>query len=742
MDAPNAPSPDVSVLGSVWARLGALFTPWRVHARATVADDAVPLLVRVLAGNPVTSAHILACLNAADATRLRCLHPAVSAVVAAVPWCDLGTQVVDAARWRRCFPAAVGAWLTDRAVEGLLASEPAVAALAGVTVLVLTECAGATDDLLLRLPASLHTLNVSDCSKLTGDASFAHLTALTSLYCSGTEVLSKRADGLPPSLQVLDINSVYELRPGASLAHLSQLRVLRANESKLDTGTLASLPPSLEELHAAHCECLTPEASFAHLTALHKLDISFTAIGDASLATLPPCLVSLNARECRDLTSTATLPHLPALQLLDVSDTAIGDNSLATMPPCLVSLNVRECKKLTSAAVLPPLPALQLLDVSGTSIGDALVASLPDSLIELQLVRCHRVTASARLDHLHSLRILHDSDTELSPAALAMCRERGCIVPAANVLRGHEIIVCSVALLPDGRLASGDYCGTVRLWDATRGGEATAVLEHGGWVVALAALPDGRRLAAGVSADYGKAGAIVVWDTVVAPPARCATINCGSGVCSLAVLHDGRLAAGCHDGGVRLVEVGDGTGAVAAMLEGHTRGVYALAVLPDGTLASGSQDTTVRLWDVGTRECVATLVGHTGSVNVLVVLDNGRLASGSGDFSVRLWDVATRACVGVLEGHTGDVYALAALPDGRLASGSDDKTIRVWDTRPAAGGAGTEGAAAGGGAVHATPVVVLEGHTHAITALHPLPGGRLASGSCDKTVRLWSLPPL
>jgi WD40 repeat protein len=32
-------------------------------------------------------------------------------------------------------------------------------------------------------------------------------------------------------------------------------------------------------------------------------------------------------------------------------------------------------------------------------------------------------------------------------------------------------------------------------------------------------------------------------------------------------------------------------------------------------------------------------------------------------------------------GHSGSIEALCMLPDGRLASGSDDKTIRLWDSR-------------------------------------------------------------
>ena len=78
----------------------------------------------------------------------------------------------------------------------------------------------------------------------------------------------------------------------------------------------------------------------------------------------------------------------------------------------------------------------------------------------------------------------------------------------------------------------------------------------------------------------------------------------------------------------------------------------------------------------------------------------------------------------VLEGHTGGVRSLAALPNGLLASGSTDKTVRVWDV----------GARA--------CVAVLEGHGGRACALAVLPDGRLASGSeCnnDPLIRVWAL---
>ena len=39
-----------------------------------------------------------------------------------------------------------------------------------------------------------------------------------------------------------------------------------------------------------------------------------------------------------------------------------------------------------------------------------------------------------------------------------------------------------------------------------------------------------------------------------------------------------------------------------------------------------------------------------------------------------------------LSGHTDDVNVLVLLPEGEMASGSDDKTVRVWAAGPTSAG--------------------------------------------------------
>ena len=61
--------------------------------------------------------------------------------------------------------------------------------------------------------------------------------------------------------------------------------------------------------------------------------------------------------------------------------------------------------------------------------------------------------------------------------------------PASRVIPAEVAALC---LLPDGRLASGAYDNTIRLWDVAAGAETARLEGHSDWVAALCLLPDGR----------------------------------------------------------------------------------------------------------------------------------------------------------------------------------------------------------------------------------------------------------
>jgi WD40 repeat protein len=83
--------------------------------------------------------------------------------------------------------------------------------------------------------------------------------------------------------------------------------------------------------------------------------------------------------------------------------------------------------------------------------------------------------------------------------------------------------------------------------------------------------------------------------------------------------------------------------------------------------------------------CLQTLEGHEGIIDSMAFSRDGRwLASGSEEWTVKLWDGNIGVLVRTLEGHTRSVQSVAFSQAGRLASGSMDKTVRVWNVETGA----------------------------------------------------------
>ena len=160
--------------------------------------------------------------------------------------------------------------------------------------------------------------------------------------------------------------------------------------------------------------------------------------------------------------------------------------------------------------------------------------------------------------------------------------------------------------------------------------------------------------------------------------------------------------------------------------QGHFYDMNTLAYAPDGqTIATGGDDGKVKVWSAHSGFCFVTFSEHTAPISAVSFAKQGGVlfsasldgtvrafdlvryrnfrtftspnpvqfsslavdpsgevvAAGSTDsFEVFLWSVQTGKLLDVLTGHEGPVSSLDFSPAGanQLASGSWDRTVRVW----------------------------------------------------------------
>ncbi|MBW4621991.1 MAG: AAA family ATPase [Cyanosarcina radialis HA8281-LM2] len=333
------------------------------------------------------------------------------------------------------------------------------------------------------------------------------------------------------------------------------------------------------------------------------------------------------------------------------------------------------------------------------------------------------------------------------------------------VCQGHTNWVHTVAFNPShgGILASGSADRTIRIWD-TRTGECLKTLSgHTERIWSIAFSADGKHLVSG-SGDR----TIRIWDINTGECWRTIPGNAG-GICSVALANNPQpiVAAGGEDGMVGIWDLD--TGERLATFSGHAKWVWSVALSADGQiLASGGDDRTIRLWNVRSGKLLQTLSGHTsriwsvalspipptpldkGGVGASLPLGMGGIvASGSDDRTVKLWNVQTGECLRTLQGHSQWIWSVAFSPDGQtLASGGKDQTVHLWNVSSGSSLRTLQGYTNQIWSVAFSPFAQRSRREFPPTPLNKggvgasLPsgiGGIVASGSDDRTIKLWNV---
>jgi len=288
------------------------------------------------------------------------------------------------------------------------------------------------------------------------------------------------------------------------------------------------------------------------------------------------------------------------------------------------------------------------------------------------------------------------------------------------VLAAHTAEVYALAWSPDGKLlATGAGDGTVRLWQPD--GSLFKTLKSEGTVFGLSWSPNGRILTSGSSVGPGK-NAVQFWTMDGVLLRTRYTDQTAGKFYNVAWSPDGQfVVAGAIDyklwrsDGTEIYHYAGGTPAWAltwspdgqrwvvgnesaraymydtsgnelAQLEDSVGSISSLAWSPDGQFLVGGDG--VNVWQANGRHLASLSAGPSGVSSVAWSPDGTMFAVGSvrnygrstaiTDHAVRIWS-ANRQLLAVLVDHTDDVNTVAWSPDGKiLASGSRDRTIRLW----------------------------------------------------------------
>lgn len=277
-----------------------------------------------------------------------------------------------------------------------------------------------------------------------------------------------------------------------------------------------------------------------------------------------------------------------------------------------------------------------------------------------------------------------------------------------NTIIAHTDNVICLLLLTNGRLASGSYDKTIKLWDLSDIDSQCEVITEKGNVLCFLEFTPGKLLT-GTSANTISLWNIESKQSDFVFLGHLMWVNC------LVKINQKHFGSGSNDKTIRIWDYYSRK--LVKILKMESDCIFTLCLISENYLASGSGDNLIRIWNITEGTCSNWLKRHTKWVKCLCMLSNGHLLSGSDDHQIIVWNDSKY--VSTLSGHCDSVRILSQINDHQFASGSFDTSIIIWN-------------------INSYEIEqTIMGHTSLVICIIPLNNKSFASCSNDKTIKIW-----
>ncbi|QYT02831.1 WD_REPEATS_REGION domain-containing protein [Trichoderma simmonsii] len=212
-----------------------------------------------------------------------------------------------------------------------------------------------------------------------------------------------------------------------------------------------------------------------------------------------------------------------------------------------------------------------------------------------------------------------------------------CDIATKTVRRSldHKSGVSALDVSNDCRLlASGDFCGTVHIWDLEQGVKTKEFIAGDGYI----------------------------YDVKISPDSCFAAAICDDGYAYTWNLKTGDSHAKFH----------------------HEKRARSVALSSDGKFLVTGGDSSFKVWDRDTGACI-TYSEATGSALTALSMtpDDRWIVTASNRGSIRFWDRMTGKSHCIVDAHKQTIYSIAFKPrGGYFVTVSGDMTVRIWSYVP------------------------------------------------------------